>query len=114
MSPWVRIIGLLVFALLALSARAQSDAERTFRKWADEHVQILQKDRNAGERIKAAEYLGGFEYPNVDPGAGRGAGRPRFAGAGRRRRRTLEVRQGLGTRPRASVAERSTTLRRRW
>ena len=65
MSPAVRIIGLLVFALLALSARAQSDAERTFRKWADEHVQILQKDRNAGERIKAAEYLGGFEYPNV-------------------------------------------------
>ena len=65
MPPEVRIIGLLVFALLALSARAQSDAERTFRKWADEHVQILQKDRNAGERIRAAEYLGGFEYPNV-------------------------------------------------
>jgi HEAT repeat protein len=56
---------LLVFALLALSARAQSDAERTFRKWADEHVQILQKDRNAAERIRAVEYLGGFEYPNV-------------------------------------------------
>jgi HEAT repeat protein len=65
MSHAVRIIGLLVFALFALSARAQSDAERTFHKWADEHVQILQKDRNAGERIKAAEYLGGFEYPNV-------------------------------------------------
>ena len=65
MPPAVRIIGLLVVALLALSARAQSDAERTFRKWADEHVQILQKDRNTGERIRAAEYLGGFEYPNV-------------------------------------------------
>ena len=61
----VRTIGLLVLALVALSARAQSDAERTFRKWADEHVQVLQKDRNAGERIKAAEYLGGFEYPDV-------------------------------------------------
>ena len=61
----VRTIGLLVLALVALSARAQSDAERTFRKWADEHVQVLQRDRNAGERIKAAEYLGGFEYPDV-------------------------------------------------
>jgi HEAT repeat protein len=61
----VRTIGLLVLALVALSARGQSDAERTFRKWADEHVQVLQKDRNAGERIKAADYLGGFEYPDV-------------------------------------------------
>ena len=61
----VRTIGLLVLALVALSAHGQSDADRTFRKWADEHVQILQKDRNAGERIKAAEYLGGFEYPDV-------------------------------------------------
>ncbi len=61
----VRIVGFLLFAWVALSARAQSDAERTFRKWADEHVQVLQKDRNAGERIKAAEYLGGFEYPDV-------------------------------------------------
>ena len=100
----VRTIGLLVLALVALSARGQSDAERTFRKWADEHVQVLQKDRNAGERIKAAEYLGGFEYPDVISGAGRGAGRPRFAGAGRRRRRALEIGQGFGTRPRASAA----------
>ena len=52
-------------ALLAFSVRAQSDAERMFRKWADERVQVLAKDRNAAEREKAAEYLGGSRYPDV-------------------------------------------------
>jgi HEAT repeat protein len=60
-----RIIGFLAIALVALSVRAQTDAERMFRKWADERVQVLAKDRNAAEREKAAEYLGGFEYPDV-------------------------------------------------
>jgi hypothetical protein len=61
----VRIIGFLAIALVAFSVRAQTDAERMFRKWADEHVQVLAKDRNATEREKAAEYLGDFEYPDV-------------------------------------------------
>jgi HEAT repeat protein len=60
-----RIIGALAIALLAFSVRAQSDAERMFRKWADERVQVLAKDRNAAEREKAAEYLGGSRYPDV-------------------------------------------------
>ena len=61
----IRIVGVLAMALLAFSVRAQSDAERMFRKWADERVQILAKDRNAAEREKAAEYLGGSKYPDV-------------------------------------------------
>ena len=47
------------------AAQAQSDAERTFRKWADEKVQVLAKDRNADKRADAAEYLGGYDYPDV-------------------------------------------------
>jgi HEAT repeat protein len=61
----IRIVGVLAMVLLAFSVRAQSDADRMFRKWADERVQILAKDRNAAAREKAAEYLGGSRYPDV-------------------------------------------------
>jgi HEAT repeat protein len=57
---------ILAFALIALPAHAQSDsAEKMFRKWADERVEVLRKSRNGDERVKAAEYLGSFKYPDV-------------------------------------------------
>lgn len=56
----------LASALIAMSAHAQSDsAEKMFRKWADERVEVLRKSRNGDERVNAAEYLGGFKYPDV-------------------------------------------------
>ena len=62
---WPRLLLSVVCFTATVTAHAQSDAERTFRKWADEKVQVLVKDRSADERAKAAEYLGGFEYPDV-------------------------------------------------
>ena len=59
---------LILFApiLVALPAFAQSDnAQRMFRKWADERLAVLAQDRSPEKRADAAEYLGGFEYPDV-------------------------------------------------
>ena len=85
MAP-LSIIGLVAIALVVRPVFAQSDAERTFRKWADERVQVLMRDRNAGERAKAAEYLGGFDYPDVivalDAALGDPDARVRAAAAG--------------------------------
>jgi HEAT repeat protein len=44
---------------------AQGSADPTFRKWADESVRTLKDNRSADARAKAAEYLGGFEYPEA-------------------------------------------------
>ena len=41
----------------------RADAEPTFRKWADDSVRTLRDSRNADARAKAAESLGGYEYP---------------------------------------------------
>ena len=54
---------LIASALLSLPVHAQSDGEQSFRKWVDQKLVILKHNRNAGEREKAAEYLGGFECP---------------------------------------------------
>ena len=52
--------------LVVTTAHAQSEsAEKQFRQWADERVEVLKKSRNGDERVSAAEYLGGFEYPDV-------------------------------------------------
>ncbi|MEO8344682.1 MAG: HEAT repeat domain-containing protein [Betaproteobacteria bacterium] len=52
--------------VVATIAHAQSDsAQKQFRQWAEERVQVLKKSRNGDERVSAAEYLGGFEYPDV-------------------------------------------------
>ncbi|MEO8133210.1 MAG: HEAT repeat domain-containing protein [Betaproteobacteria bacterium] len=52
--------------LVATAAHAQSDsARKQFRQWADERVEVLKKSRNGDERVSAAEYLGGFKYPDV-------------------------------------------------
>ena len=76
----------MAIALVVRPVGAQSDAERMFRKWADERLQVLAKDRNAGERAKAAEYLGGFHYPDVivalDAALGDPDARVRAAAAG--------------------------------
>ncbi len=70
-SPWYlgKALAALFAAMVlvaATAAQAQSDsAEKTFRKWATERVDVLRKSRNVDERTNAAEYLGGFEYPDV-------------------------------------------------
>lgn len=51
--------------LAVFPAGAQTDSEKMLRKWADESLQVLAKDSSADERTKAAEYLGGFNYPDV-------------------------------------------------
>ncbi len=71
LAPWrlQRLLAAGATALMLVTvtpAQAQSDsAEKTFRKWASERVEVLRKSRNGDERASAAEYLGGFEYPDV-------------------------------------------------
>lgn len=64
---WSRMfIVVLMWASAAAPASAQSpEAERSFRAHAQERVQILRSSRDGRERADAAEYLGGFEYPDV-------------------------------------------------
>jgi len=59
----------LTFACCA-SVLAQSDADRQFRQWAEERMQTLAKSRDAKERVKAAEYLGGSKYPDANAALG--------------------------------------------
>jgi HEAT repeat protein len=59
------LVFFLAVGSLTPTARGQSDAERTFRTWADEHVEVLLNNRNPRDRAQAADYLGGFEYANV-------------------------------------------------
>src|SRR6478735_868743 len=51
--------------LIAAAAAAQGGADPTFRKWAAESVRTLHDSRNADARAKAAESLGGYEYPEA-------------------------------------------------
>ena len=57
--------GATVALVMASTAAAQGRAEPMFRKWADESVRTLKDSRSADARAKAAEYLGGFEYPEA-------------------------------------------------
>jgi HEAT repeat protein len=62
----LRILGVVAVMSTAMSALAQSpDAERQFRKWATERVEMLSGSRDAAKRAEAAEYLGSFTYPDV-------------------------------------------------
>lgn len=64
---WSRVFIVLLMAASAVaSAPAQSpEAKRSFRAHAEERMQILRSSRDARERAGAAEYLGGFEDPDV-------------------------------------------------
>jgi hypothetical protein len=54
-----------IAVFVAAAAAAQGDADKTFRKWADDSVKVLRESGSADSRAKAAEYLGGFGYPNA-------------------------------------------------
>ena len=43
----LRAILCILASVLALPAHAQSDAEKMFRKWADERVEVLRKSATA-------------------------------------------------------------------
>jgi hypothetical protein len=63
---WRSVASAAALALVVTAnACAQGNAEPTFRKWADDSVRALKDSRSADARAKAAEYLGGFEYPDV-------------------------------------------------
>jgi len=51
------------------TAHAQ-DADKQFRQWAEERMQILVKEKDPKERAKAAEYLGGSKYPDANAALG--------------------------------------------
>ncbi|MBL8523654.1 MAG: HEAT repeat domain-containing protein [Betaproteobacteria bacterium] len=52
-----------------LTTHAQ-DADKLFRQWAEERMQILVKEKDPKERAKAAEYLGGSKYPDANAALG--------------------------------------------
>jgi HEAT repeat protein len=61
-----RLICATAVATIALPVAAQSrDAERQFREWANERVQVLARSRDPAKRLDAAEYLGGFTDADV-------------------------------------------------
>jgi HEAT repeat protein len=65
-SACVRIFGVVAMMAIAMSVTAQGpDAERQFRKWASERVDMLTTHRDPARRAEAAEYLGSFTYPDV-------------------------------------------------
>src|SRR6476659_9389401 len=64
--PCLRILAFVAIMSITASAPAQSpDAERRFREWATERVEVLAKNRDPAKRAEAAEYLGSFTYPDV-------------------------------------------------
>src|SRR3982751_3087661 len=63
---WLRNLVVIVMASIASGAIAQSPgAERQFRQWASDSVEVLSKSRDAAKRTEAAQYLGSFTYPDV-------------------------------------------------
>ena len=62
----LRLPVIVAMMALAMPVPAQSpDAERQFRAWATERVEVLSRHRDAARRAEAAEYLGSFTYPDV-------------------------------------------------
>ena len=58
---------ILIVALVLASCPvlADTEAERTFRKWAVERMEILRKDKDPVQRAEAAAYLGTYKEPDV-------------------------------------------------
>ena len=83
----LRAIGVIAIASITTSAGAQSaDAERQFRQWATERMQVLSGDADPAKRAEAADYLASFAYPDViaalAAALGDGDARVRAAAAG--------------------------------
>jgi len=64
--PRLRVLAFVAMMSITVSTSAQSpEAERQFRQWATERVEVLSKNRDPAKRAEAAEYLGSFTYPDV-------------------------------------------------
>ena len=61
----MRQILILALAFAMSAASAETDAQRTFRKWAVEKMEILRKEKDPVERAEAAAYLGSYKDLDV-------------------------------------------------
>lgn len=56
-----------ILSVVALDGRSDEGAEKKFRKWAAERIEILAKSKDAAKRADAASYLSSMNYPEVVP-----------------------------------------------
>jgi HEAT repeat protein len=56
---------IVALALASFAVFAETDAQRTFRKWAVEKMEVLRKDKDPVQRTEAAAYLGSYKDLDV-------------------------------------------------